>query len=82
MESYINRYPNQLSIGENQRVSLLRCFVNSPKLVIADEPAAVAGNIEVVHTALKHVIIQAKEKSLGSPSREINPLTLSQKSAG
>ena len=40
MELYINRYPIQLSIGENQRIALLRCFVNSPKLVIADEPTA------------------------------------------
>ena len=40
MQVYINRYPNQLSIGEKQRISLLRCFVNSPKLIIADEPTA------------------------------------------
>ncbi len=40
MEQFKYRYPNQISIGEYQRISLLRAIVNNPKVVIADEPTA------------------------------------------
>ena len=40
MKNYKLRYPNQLSSGEYQRISLLRCICKNPKLIIADEPTA------------------------------------------
>lgn len=40
MEQFKYRYPNQISVGEYQRISLLRAIVNNPKVVIADEPTA------------------------------------------
>ena len=33
-----NAYPNTLSGGEKQRVSILRAIINNPKLILADEP--------------------------------------------
>lgn len=37
------KYPDQISGGEQQRVSLARALVNNPALIIADEPT---GNID------------------------------------
>ncbi|ELY97735.1 ABC transporter ATP-binding protein [Natrialba aegyptia] len=39
-EDYIERYPHQLSGGEQQRVALIRAMLMNPDLIMADEPVS------------------------------------------
>lgn len=63
MSSFIDRFPNEVSIGQRQRVALARAFALRPKYILLDEITS-ALDVEQTSAVIKH-LLALREQGIG-----------------
>ncbi len=62
LKNYAEQKPPKLSGGEQQRVAVARALMNSPRVVLADEPS---GNLDSANARALHKILWNLSKTMG-----------------
>lgn len=63
MENYIDKYPNQSSLGQKQRIAIARALILNPDYIFFDEITASLDTIQTAH--LIKIIREIKVKNKG-----------------
>ena len=63
IENVIDRYPNEISIGQKQRVAIARALILNPSFVFLDE---ITSALDIVQTKqIGNILLDLKEKGIG-----------------